>query len=98
MWQKKLADENNQNEKNYIWFSDVIADSVCEFWCWCLSAKISSPVLSLCNGLEDGFVDPVCFVIELQVAQHHDSTQHKSSRVRKVLEQSTKSSSTVKYI
>jgi len=30
-------------------------------------------------------VDPVCFVIELQVAQHHDSTQHKSSRVRKVL-------------
>lgn len=42
-------------------------------------------------------MDPVCFVIELQVAQHHDSTQHKSSRVREVLETINKSS-TGKYI
>jgi hypothetical protein len=35
-------------------------------------------------------VDPVCFVVELHVAQQHDSTQHKSSRVREVLETTNK--------
>jgi hypothetical protein len=41
-------------------------------------------------------VDPVGLVIELQVAQHHDSTEHKRSWVRKVLETMNKPS-TVTY-
>lgn len=41
-------------------------------------------------------MDPVGLVIELQVTQHHDSTEHKRSWVRKVLETMNKPS-TVTY-
>jgi hypothetical protein len=85
MRQKDIRKTEQSEGKNHIRFSDVITDCICKLGCRCLSTKISSPVLPPSNSLEDGVVDPVCFVVELQVAQHHDSTQHKSSRVRKVL-------------
>lgn len=49
------------------------------------TTEVTSPVLPLSDGVEDGAVDPFGFVIQVQMPQHHDRAQKQGSRVRQVL-------------
>jgi hypothetical protein len=77
----EIIEKNNSSRR-----SDMITNCFCVVWRWWLPTKISSSVLPLGDSLEDSIVDPFCLVVELQVAQHHNSTQHKSSWVCQVLQ------------
>lgn len=65
--------------------SKMITNCPSKITCGWRATKVSSPVLPLCNCVENSILDTSGFVMKLQMAQHCYRTQQQSSWIRQIL-------------